>query len=175
MSTVRVVVVVCLVGLLAASAHAVTLKADYPLSVTTVTYPSGNQKDVVVVHYKSGAGADASANLDTFMGSIVPASLRSTGALPVPADVPTMMEFVEVPCSKSCVIFNQDNLPIWLRVRAEQVRFTDIDQDRHERFDGVLMDPWSIESYFITQFTAVCRVTKYHATRYHRVFNWVDP
>lgn len=185
MSTVRVVVVVCLVGLLAASAFAATQKVDYPLSVNTVQIDAARRADVVVVHYKNSTGADVSAELNSFMEDVVPAALRATGSLPAPASVQTMMQYVEIPNAKNCVIFNQDNLPIWLRVRADQNQYTKINEDRHERFDGVLMDPWTIESYFISQFTAVCRVNKYHSKKTfpymkpavgkHTVFNWVDP
>ena len=80
MSTVRVVVVVCLVGLLAASAFAATQKVDYPLSVNTVQIDAARRADVVVVHYKNSTGADVSAEYSYEIGR----SGARDGSLPAP-------------------------------------------------------------------------------------------
>jgi hypothetical protein len=119
------------------------------------------------------------------MEQTVPDALRTTTNLPPASTDPTLKTDVTIPLRSPAYIYNKGKLPVWLRVRATQTQNDRIREDRHERFKGTLNDPWTIQSYFITQFTADCRVTKYHttetftyrkpATGVREVFNWVDP
>ncbi len=176
-------VVVLLLCLTAFVANAQEISQTYDMSLTQNVQPIVNgtvTSDVVMVHAAGGP-----YTLDNFMSKIVPASLRATGALPAPVPAPngTLRANVVIPCaSKSCHIVTPDGKhPLWLRVRATKSSKTSIKEDSHERWTAHLCDPWSYESYFITEFTAVCRVTKYHKSKtsivknVRKTFHWVDP
>ena len=74
----------------------------------------------------------------------------------------------------------------WFPVGATTTR---VNEDGHERFNGSVSNSQSydLSSYFVTEFTATCRVTKFHtksnyeypivvpATGTHHGFRWVDP
>jgi hypothetical protein len=182
-SAVAVVVLVCVSGTVFAQS------ADYPISVVTEQVSPSLTKDVVHVKLADGS----TPTLNAFMEEIVPASLKAGSGLPAPAATGTLMTDVVIPNSKSMHIFNAGNLPVRLRVRAQQhsgAVKTNVTEDRHERFRGRVDDPgtdWTVQSYFVTEFTAAARVTKYHTNRSfkyekvvtargtHKGFHWVDP
>ncbi len=174
------IAVLLVAGSLAIAASQVN---DYPLEIQTVQVSQSVKKDVV--HVKLADGSKPALN--DFMEKIVPAALRTTGTLPAPSDEGTLLRRVEIPLRGSAYIFNKDSLPLWLRVRASQSFTKNVREDRHERFDGNVKDPWDFESYFITKYTAICRATKVHDSKAftyvqpkeykgtHKTFHWVDP
>lgn len=168
-------VALLLLSVVAAMAESSDLLRDYALEVRTVQVSALVTKDVVHVKLADGTSPD----LNTFMQEIVPATLKATGDLPARADVPTMVYDVAVPRCKVGFIYNQGALPLLLRVRADKISMSGINEKSHERFDGVVFNGWGLRSYFITQYTVVSRATKYHATERvtftHKGFHWVDP
>ncbi len=182
---------------------AIAETADYPISVTQVVDPcKAVKKDVVLVHFLGSNNAPATATLNEFMQDIVPSWALNNGRLPRPANVPTLVENVTVPHQGKCFIVDDQQgpcppgcvrkdkrprLPVYLRVKISNLPDHQVCEDRNERFKGIVADPWKIESYFITTYTVVCRVTKNHKTLpyahvtkkvetgAYKKFNWVDP
>jgi len=186
MRTIRMTVMLCVVvafaSLVLAGVVVAQLTTDYPIQIDTVaTNDPCLKRDVVKVLLANST----KPTLEDFMENIVPASLRNSGALPLPSPAGTITENVKIPCAKSCYIFNEGNLPLWLRVNASNTQSNWSREDRHERFKGCDTNKWCSDSYFITKFTAICRVTKFHtkskfkcmvpATGTHKQFYWVDP
>jgi len=187
-----------LLGLVPALAQ--TAVVDYPIRVVQEVTACGNVKqDVVMVQYIGGAGA-TEATLNDFMEKVVPASLLTNGALPAKAPVATMATNVTIPnAGKMCILGQKPPipgykkidprpvLPVSLRVRVKVMPDGQVCEDSHERFKGIVARPWKIESYFISTYTAVVRVTKDHVTKKYphvqkkivngtyKKFNWVDP
>lgn len=183
-------------------AYAVVTR-DYPISVSLVDDPAkAVKKDVVVVHFLGSDNAPLTATLNEFMQEIVPSWALNTGNLPQAANVATLVENVTVPgLGKAFIVDDRTpatpngftrkdkrpRLPVYLRVKIRNLDDRQIGEDRNERFRGIVADPWTIESYFITRYTVIARVTKQHRSipyphvakrivdgSYHK-FNWVDP
>lgn len=143
---------------------------NYPLSINTVQDTAKLSHDVVMVHYVGGV-TDIKKFMDgwwdivggkkVWVEGVVPAAQRTTGALPVPANMATLVTNVTIPMSKRAFVYNQGSLPLWLRVVAKPA--SDAGEDSHERFC----------SYFITKYTADARVTKFHVREVsiHRTFD----
>jgi len=182
---VTVLAVVAVIGI-AASAAADVCKV-YPIKVVTEDRSPALKVDVVKVLTVGGE-----YELTNFMKSIVPAALRSTGALPAPANTGTMRTKVVILNAKNCYIHTPDGkLPVSLKVVVDpkSTTTTRVNEDGHERFNGSVSNSQSydLSSYFVTEFTATCRVTKFHtksnyeypivvpATGTHHGFRWVDP
>ncbi len=182
---------------------AIAQTADYPISVTqAVDTCKAVKKDVVIVHFLGSNNAPATATLNEVMQDIVPSWALNSGRLPRPATVPPLVETVPVPHQGKCFIVDDQRvpcppgcvrkdkrprLPVHLRVKINNLPDHQVCEDRNERLKGIVADPWRIESYFITTYTVVCRVTKTHKTLpyahvtkkvetgAYKTFNWVDP
>ena len=159
-------------------------------------------RDIVVVHFFDAKGRAASADLNVFMQDIVPNWLLAQGVLPAPGAVPTLVDRVTVPHAKNCFIVDDQQppcqphcvradkrplLPVYLRVKVENLPDHQVAEKRGEKFEGIVADPWALKSYFITKYSVVARVNKLYTTKNYRhvskkvvngtytKFRWVDP
>jgi len=161
------------------------LVADYPLRVMVTVVKPGLETSKVHVLLDGGA----TPVLESFLGQVLPATLRATGALPAPAAVPTEINAGFVPDTKLWIPGNGE-LPVTMRVRATQGYSNKACDEGGEWYKGVVddtMSPWKWRSYFISTFTATAKIRKEHvnvkfqypvtalATGTRKTFNWRDP